>query len=185
MPSYTAKDYEIRLMRTFAHRLAADTPPRVLRDVTDKGQEIMELVLENPRDARHSLSLEMLLDHDRTTTATLRFGHAEAAVRLDPDEAIAAMEEILADNIVVVTRYKNADAYDNRHPMTGARDTHLYQLPDHAAALAAHEAKLGSPVSFFERLLGSTTGVFEIFRWSESHVITHLAGQKADGADTK
>ena len=33
--------------------------------------------------------------------------------------------------------------------------------------------------------MGSTTGVFEIFRWSESRVITHLAVHKADDEDAK
>ncbi len=185
MPRYTSKEYEICLIRTFSPRLPADTPPRVLRDVTDKGEEIMEVVLQNPRDARHSVSLEVLLDHDAPTTATLRFGHAEVASRLEPDEAMAAMEEILADNIVAVARYKTEDAYDNRHPMTGTRDTRLYQLPDHAAALAAYEDKLASPVGLLERLLGTSIGVFEIYRWSESRVVTRQGRNKSGEANEK
>ena len=81
------------------------------------------------------------------------------------------MEEILADRIVAVVRYKNQNAYENRRKVNATPSEWLYQLPDDAEALERMLDKLKKPASFLEKLSGKYTGVFEVYRWSGSEVI--------------
>ena len=171
MPQFTLPEYAALLSRTYTPRFPRDNRPRVVSDTTDKGAEILDLTLPHPEDGRFSVSLTAHTLRGAVSFCDLRFGQAEVASRLDPEEALAAIEEILADNIVAIVRYKNRDAYDNHRKISSAPMEWLYQLPDDEAALTAMLEKLQKPASLPEKISGKHTGVFEVYRWSGSEII--------------
>ena len=171
MPTYTLDEYAALLTRTYTPRFPRDNRPRVVSDTTDKGAEILDLILPHPEDGRFSVSLTAHSQRGAVAFCELRFGHAEVASRLDPEEALAAIEEILSDNIVAIVRYKNRDAYDDCRKVSASPSEWLYQMPDDEAELTAMLDKLKKPASFFEKVSGKYIGVFEVYRWSGSEVI--------------
>lgn len=170
MPQFTLPEYAALLTRTYTPRFPRDNRPRVVSDTTDKG-EILDLILPHPEDGRFSVSLTAHSQRGAVAFCELRFGQAEIASRLDPEEALAAIEEILADNIVAIVRYKNRDAYDDCRKVSASPSEWLYQMPDDEAELTAMLEKLKKPASITEKLSGRYTGVFEIYRWSESRIL--------------
>ena len=168
---YTAEELTSLLLRVFTPRFPRDCRPRAVTDVTDKGEEILEFILPHPENGRFSVSLTAHTQRGAVAFCELRFGQAEVASRLDPTDAVAAMEEILADNIVAVVRYKNRDAYDDCRKVSNAPTEWLYQMPDDEAELAAMLDKLKKPAAFFEKVSGKYIGVFEVYRWSGSEVM--------------
>ena len=171
MPHFTPDDYVALLTRTFTPRVPRACRPRVIRDVTEKGIPVMEFLLPCPDASQRSITLSACEKRGIVESCSLWFGEAEIAGALDPTDAIAAVEEILADNIVAIVRYKNRDAYDNHHKISTAPMEWLYQLPDDEATLAAMLEKLRKPATLMEKLSGKYTGVFEVYRWSESETI--------------
>jgi hypothetical protein len=170
MPHYTPEEYASLLLRAFTPRLPRDCRPTAVSDTADKGEEILEMLLPNPSDRRFSVSLTAHTLRGTVAYCELRFGQAEVASRLDPEEAVAAMETILSDSIVAIVRYKNRDAYDGCRKAAPPSEW-LYQLPDDAAELEAMLARLKKPASFMDKLSGRYVGVFEAYRWSGSEII--------------
>ena len=171
MPQYTIEEFATLLTRTYMTRFRGDHHPRTVTDVTDKGEEVLEFILPNPEDRRFSVSLQTGTYRGSASDCTLYFGQAEVTRRLAPEEAVSAMEEILADRIVAVVRYKNQNAYENRRKVNATPSEWLYQLPDDAEALERMLDKLRKPASLLEKLSGKYVGVFEVYRWSGSEVI--------------
>ncbi len=171
MPQFTLTEYASLLTRTFTPRFPRDNRPRAVSDTTDKGEEVLEFILPHPEDGRFSVSLTAHVQRDLVAYCELRFGQAEVASRLDPEESLEAIEEILADNIVAIVRYKNRDAYDDCRKVSAAPMEWLYQMPDDEAELAAMLEKLKKPASFMEKVSGKYVGVFEVYRWGGSEVI--------------
>lgn len=163
---YTLEEYAALLIRTFTPRFPKDNRPRVITDKTDKGEEILECVLPHPEDGRFSVSLQVNSYHNYVSSCSLRFGQAEIAASLSPEDAPAAIEEIIEDRIVAVVRYKNQDSYENHRKVSTSPAEWLYQMPDDEAALNRMLGKLKKPAGFFERIVGKYTGFFEIYRWS-------------------
>ena len=172
MPQFTLPEYAALLTRTFTPRFPRDNRPRVVSDTTDKGEEILDLILPHPEDGRFSVSLTVSERKGITGTCALRFGQAEVASALEPEEAIAAMEEVISDRIVAIVRYKNRDAYDDCRKVSTAPVEWLYQMPDDERALQAMLEKLKKPAGLLEKLSGKHVGVFEVYRWSGSEVIS-------------
>ena len=170
MPSYTPEEYAALLTRTYTPRFPRDNRPRSVTDTTDKGEEILEFLLPHPGDGRFSVSLTAHTQRGSVAFCALRFGQAEIASRLDPEEAMAAMEEILSDHIVAIVRYRDRNAYDDCRK-TPTQSEWLYQLPDDEAELTAMLDKLEKPPGFIEKLSGKYVGVFELYRWSESRLL--------------
>ena len=171
MPHYTPEEYASLLTRTFTPRFPRENRPRAVTDTTDKGETVLEFILPHPEDGRFSVSLSACERKGVVGVCSLRFGQAEVASALDPEEAIAAMEEIVADNIVAVVRYKNRDAYDDCRKASTPPTEWLYQMPDDGDALNAMLDKLKKPAGFMEKISGKYIGVFEVYRWSGSEVI--------------
>ena len=174
MPQYTPDEYAALLTRTYVPRFPRDNRPRAVSDVTDKGEPILEFILPHPESGRFSVSLTAHATKGAVIYCELRFGQAEVASRLDPEEALEAIEEILSDNIVAIVRYKNRDAYDDCRKVSAAPTEWLYQLPDDEAALTAMLEKLKKPAGLLEKLSGKLTGVFEVYRWDGSEVIERM-----------
>ena len=171
MTDYTPAEYTALLTRTFLPRVPSDNRPRAVSDVNEKGEDTLEYILPHPEEGRLSATLTAVCDKGCVTSCSLRFGLAEVAVDLEPEEALSAVEEIIGDNIVAIVRYKNRDAYDN-HRKTAAKPSEgLYQLPDHEEALALMLEKLERPATFMEKLSGKLVGVFEVYRWSGSRIL--------------
>lgn len=171
MPQYTPAEYTALLNRTYLPRFPRDSRPRAVSDVSDKGEDTLEYVLPHPTDGRFSATLIALCDKGSVTSCSLRFGQAEVAVNLDPEEALSAVDEILEDRIVAIVRYKNQDAYDNHRKSSASPSEWLYQLPDHEDALSAMIQRLERPASFLDKLNGKYVGVFEVYRWSDSRIL--------------
>ena len=174
MPTYTLDEYAALLTRTFAPRFPRDCRPRAASDVTDKGIPVMEFLLPHPEASQRSITLSACERRGMVESCSLRFGEAEIAGAMDPTDAVAAVEEILADRIVAIVRYKNMNAYDNHRKISTAPMEWLYQLPDDEAALSAMLEKLKKPAGLLEKLSGKLTGVFEVYRWSGSEVIERV-----------
>ena len=170
MPTFTPDEYAALLTRTFTPRFPRDCRPRAASDVTDKGIPVLEFLLPNPEASQRSVTLSACERRGMVESCSLRFGEAEIAGAMDPTDAVAAVEEILAGNIVAIVRYKNRDAYDNHRKVSTAPMEWLYQLPDDEAALTAMLEKLKKPAAFFEKVSGKYIGVFEVYRWSGSEV---------------
>lgn len=171
MPQFTLPEYAALLTRTFTPRFPRDDRPRAVSDVTDKGEETLEFILPHPEDGRFSVSLTAHSQRGAVAFCDLRFGQAEVASRLDPEEAISAIEEVISDRIVAIVRYKDRDAYDDCRKVSTAPMEWLYQMPDDEAELTAMLEKLKKPATFFEKVSGKYVGVFEVYRWSGSEVI--------------
>lgn len=174
MPHYsqfTLEEYASLLTRTFSPQFPRDNRPRAFTDTTEKGEEVLEFILPHPSDGRFSVSLTVSTARGYVTTCVLRFGQAEVASALSPEDALSAIKEIIADNIVAIVRYKNQEAYDNHRKVSSAPMEWLYQLPDDEGELTAMLDKLKKPASITEKLSGRYTGVFEIYRWSESRIL--------------
>ena len=167
MAVYTLDEYATLLARTFA-----PYRPRVIKDVTDKGVEVMEFILPHPQNPRFSVSLQASETRGFVETCALWFGQAEISGRMDVDMVVSAIEEIVSDRVVAVLRYKNQDAFDNHRP---SGKQWLYQLSDDedddTPRLEAMKQRLQSPPTFGEKISGQLLGVFEIFSWSEDMVI--------------
>ena len=168
MQNYTAEEFATLLTRSFVRY-----QPRVVYDVDDKGQRILEFILPNPEFPRFSVSLQTTEIRKQVDRCTLWMGQAQIAASMDPELAIPAIEEIISDRVVAILRYKNQDAYDNHHPTDKAQ--WLYQLTededDDSAALEEMKARLSTKPSFGEKLSGKMVGVFEIIRWSGNEII--------------
>ena len=170
MPQYTVEEYAAYLTRTYVTRFPRDNRPRTVTDVTDKGEEVLELILPHPEDACFSVSLTAYSDKGLISSCSLRFGRADVAKSLEPDEALDAIEEILSDRIVAIVRYKDQEAYENHRKVSTAPTEWLYQMPDHEEALEAMLRELERPATFLDRLVGRKVGVFEVYRWSENRL---------------
>ena len=171
MPHFTLEEYAALLTRTFTPRFPRSNRPRAVSDITDKGEPVLEFILPHPENGRFSVSLTAHAIRDTVAFCTLRFGQAEVASRLNPEEALEAMEEILSDNIVAIVRYKNRDAYDDCRKVSAAPSEWLYQMPDDEGEMNAMLDKLKKSAGFMEKLSGKYVGVFEVYRWSGSEVI--------------
>ena len=170
MSPYTPDEYAALLARTYTPRFPRDDRPRILRDVDDKGQDTLELILPHPEDACFSVSLTAYSDKGLISSCSLRFGRADVAKSLEPDEALDAIEEILSDRIVAIVRYKDQEAYENHRKVSTAPTEWLYQMPDHEEALEAMLRELERPATFLDKLVGRKVGVFEVYRWSENRL---------------
>ncbi len=170
MSQYTVEEYAAFLTRTYLPRFPRDNRPRTITDVTDKGEEVLELILPHPEEGRFSVSLVAHTYKGYVSDCSLHFGQAEVARRLDPEEAVAAMNEVIEDRIVAIVRYKNRDAYDDHRKIGTAPSEWLYQTPDDDEELTDMLDKLKKPASFMEKLGGKYIGVFEVYRWSGSEV---------------
>ena len=142
-----------------------------MKSSTDKGEETLEFILPHPEDGRFSVSLTVSERKGFAGTCTLRFGQAEVASALDPEVAVAAIEEVISDRIVAIVRYKDRDAYDDCRKVSAAPMEWLYQMPDDEAELAAMLEKLKKPAGLLEKISGKYVGVFEVYRWGGSEVI--------------
>ena len=171
MPQYTAEEYATLLTRTYAPLFAANNRPRIVTDVSDQGAEILELILPHPQNGRFSVCLQASTLHGSVSSCALRFGQAEVASHLEPDEALSAINEVIENRIVAVVRYRNRNAYDNCRKASTSPSEWLYQTPDDEDSLAALMKKLKKPATFFEKVSGKYTGVFEVYRWSKSEII--------------
>ena len=174
MPHYnrfTLDEYASLLTRTFSPQFPRDNRPRAVTDTTEKGEEVLEFILPHPTDGRFSVSLTVGTAHGYVTDCTLWFGQAEVASSLAPEDAPAAVTEVIEDRIVALVRYKNRDAYDNRRKAPTSSEW-LYQMPDDEDELNRMLEKLRKPASFFEKLSGNRTGVFELYRWSSCEILT-------------
>lgn len=169
--SYTLEEYASLLNRTFTPLFPRDNRPRTVTDTNGKGEEVLEFILPHPDDGRFSVSLQVNSFHTHVSTCSLRFGQAEVASKLEPEEAISAINEVIEDRIVAIVRYKNREAYENHRKASSYPIEWLFQLPDHEDALAAMTEKLKKPASFVEKVSGKYTGVFEVYRWSGSEIL--------------
>ena len=171
MAQYTISEYAALLTKTYAPRFPRDSRPRAVTDVTDKGEEVLEFILPHPEEGRFSVSLLAFPYRDAVSFCSLRFGQAEVASRLDPEEAFSAIEEIIGDRIVAIVRYKNREAYENHRIAANGPAEWLYQLPDDGEELSRMLERLKKPATFFEKIGGAYTGVFEVYRWSGREVL--------------
>lgn len=171
MPQYSLEEYAAYLTRTYAPRFPRDNRPRTVTDVTDKGEEVLEFILPHPEEGRFSVSLVARTYKGYVSDCALYFGQAEVAGRLDPDEAVAAMDEIIGDRIVAVVRYKDRKAYDNHRRINSRPWEWLFQVPDDEEGLGALLERIKKPAGFPEKVSGKYVGVFEVYRWSGSEVI--------------
>ena len=171
MPQYTIEEYANLLTRTYAPRFPRDNRPRTVTDVTEKGDEVLEFILPHPTDGRFSVSLEVRTYRGSVSDCSLRFGQAEVASRLDPDEAIAAMNEVIDDHIVAIVRYKNREAYENHRKINSLPMEWLFQVPDDDGDVQALLDMLKKPAGFWDRFSGKYVGVFEVYRWNSSEVL--------------
>ncbi|MBE6586210.1 MAG: hypothetical protein E7645_06780 [Ruminococcaceae bacterium] len=168
MQIYTQEALATQLQKIFAgHR------PRVIYDVTDKGENIMEFLIENPHNPRFSIVFQAQGRHQQVDVCTLRFGQAEIKGMMEPEMVPSAITTILNDELVAIVQYKNDEAYDNRRSIPNLE--WLYQLTDDedddSTALEKMKQKLSAPPSFFDKLRGNMIGIFEIFSWSSSEII--------------
>ena len=173
MPHYsqfTLEEYASLLTRTFSPQFPRDNRPRAVTDTTEKGEDVLEFILPHPADGRFSVSLTVSTARGYVTTCALRFGQAEVASALSPEDAPAAIKEIIDDRIVAIVRYKNQEAYDNSRKAPSPSEW-LYQIPDDEAELNRMLERLQKPAGFMEKLGGTYIGVFEIYRWSGSQTI--------------
>lgn len=171
MAQYTVEEYAAYLTRTYAPRFPRDNRPRTVTDVTEKGEEVLEFILPHPDEGRFSVSLQAYPYRDTVAYCSLRFGQAEVASRLDPEEALAAIEEVIGDRIVAIVRYKNREAYENHRIAANGPAEWMYQLPDDGEELEALLEKLKKPATFLEKVSGRLVGVFEVYRWSGCEVL--------------
>ena len=171
MPHFSADEYAALLTRTFTTLVPRECRPRVIRDVTEKGIPVMEFLLPCPDAPQRSITLSACERRGIVETCSLRFGEAEISGAINPTDAIAAVQEILSDNIVAIVRYKNRNAYDNHRKISTLPMEWLYQLPDDEATLTAMLEKLRKSATLMEKISGKYTGVFEVYRWSGSEII--------------
>ena len=171
MAQYTIQEYAAYLTRTFAPRFPRDNRPRTVTDVTEKGEEVLEFILPHPEEGRFSASLQAFPYRDTIAYCTLRFGQAEVASRLEPEEALAAIEEVIGDRIVAIVRYKNREAFENHRIAANGPAEWLYQLPDDGEELDSLLEKLKKPATFLEKVSGRYVGVFEVYRWSGCEIL--------------
>lgn len=171
MAQYTISEYAAFLTKTYAPRFPRDNHPRTVTDVTDQGAEVLEFILPHPEEGRFSVSLQAFPYRDAVNTCSLRFGQAEISGRLDPEEALAAIEEVIGDRIVAIVRYKNREAYENHRIAANGPAEWLYQLPDDGEELSRMLERLKKPATFLEKVSGKYVGVFEVYRWSGIEVL--------------
>ncbi len=170
MSRYTPEEYTTHLLRAFAPRCPREAQPRVISDTAEKGEPILEFFLPHPTEPRRSISLTVSSERGLVSIGTLWFGQVEVTGALDPDEAIPAMEEILAGRLIAIARYKTRDAYDNRRKAGTGFVQKLYQLPDDAEAFEAMIHKLRTKAGVWDKLAGSMTGVFEVYSWDTAEI---------------
>jgi len=170
MQPFTLEEFSSHLTRSLSrHR------PRTVTDVTPKGRRVLEFILPHPTEPRFSVSLQAEEIQGYVEKCTLWFGQAEITGALPPEDAVSAIEEIAADRVVAIVRYKNRSAYDDHRKVTSAPCQWIYQFTgdgdDDTAAFERMVERLRSPASAWERFRGQYVGVFEIIRWSGSEVL--------------
>ncbi len=169
MSHFTMESLATHLTRTFSSRSGGEVA-RAVTDTDPKGKPVLEFTLSNPHDARHSVSLTASSYKGSVSLCSLWFGQVEVTAALDPEDAVPAIEEILAGNIVAIARYKSRDAYDDRRKASSGGTQWMYQLPDDADALAAMTERLRTRAGVWDKLAGSMTGVFEVYSWESSEI---------------
>lgn len=168
---YTLEEYAALLNRTFTPHFPKDNRPRIVTDKTDKGEDILEFILPHPESGRFSASLQVNTYNGHVSGCSLRFGQAEIAASLTPEDAPAAITEIIENRIVAVVRYKNQESYESHRKISTSPAEWLYQMPDDEVNLNRMLERLQKPASFLEKISGKYTGVFEIYRWSEHQLL--------------
>ncbi len=168
MSYYSLDEFSTLLTRTFApHR------PRIIKDVSDKGKAVVEFILPHPQEPRFSISLQINEAGGMVDTCSLWFGQVEVSGFIKADMVAGAIQEIIDDHIVAILRYKNQDAYDNHRP-SGRK--WLYQLTDdeddESIILEEMRHRLHASPNLMEKISGKYLGVFEIFSWTQSEVIS-------------
>ncbi len=171
MSNFTIDGFAAHLCRTFAPLCMPGDPPRAVTDHDEKGRPILEFTLTNPHDPRHSVSMTASSYKGSVSLCSLWFGQVEITAALDPEDAVPAIQEILSGRLIAVARYKTREAYDARRKASSGGIQWMYQLPDDEAAYTAMMEKLRRPAKFSEKLTAGMTGVFEVYRWSDTEVI--------------
>ncbi len=171
MSNFTAEGFAAHLIRTFTPRLPRGYAPRATPDTDDKGREILLVTMPNPHDPRHSVALTATCRGEAVTTCALWFGAVEVTGALDPADAVAAVEEILAGNLVAIVRYKNRDAYDACRKASAIPSQWLYQMPDDTDELSRMTARLSAKPGLVDRLTGHLVGVFEMYDWERTEIM--------------
>ncbi len=170
MSNFTVDSFATHLTRTLCRHCAPGEAPRAVADTDAKGRPVLEFTLPNPHDPRYSVSLTASTYKGSVSLCTLWFGQVEITGALDPEQAIPAIEEIVAGNLIAVARYKTRDGYDGRRKASSGGIQWMYQLPDDAEALAAMKEKLRSPAGLWDKLTASMTGVFEVYSWESAEI---------------
>ncbi len=174
MSNFTLDSFAVHLTRTFSRVCAPGESPRAVVDTDEKGRSVLDFYLPNPHDPRRSVSLTASSYRGSVTMCSLWFGQVEIAAALKPEDAVPAIEEILAGNIVAIARYKTRDAYDDRRKGSGmpgaGRSEWIYQLPDDAEELDKMLRRLRTSASLWDKVSGTMTGVFEVYRWESAEV---------------
>ncbi len=162
MQNFTADTLTAHLIRTFGGHAVTDTDER--------GRTVLNFHIANPTEPRHSIALVATVFRGSVHFCSLRFGQAEISPALAPDDLTPAINAILSGQITAVVRYKNRDAYDDRRRASHGRAEWLYRLSDDAEAYEHMLKKLGTPANVWEKLMGTATGVYEVYDWETSAV---------------
>lgn len=160
-----------RLLRNYAPSVQSDT------DAEGRGTRI--LTVRNPRDGRWSLQFLCPADPDRqgALIGSLWFGAVEITGCLSAEEAPDTIQAVLNGEITCVLRYRNADELSCHRPSGWKKVFLTGSAGGDDTALAALQARLRTPVTLWERLVGTYTGIFEFANWQTCETVARLPGK--------
>lgn len=168
-----------RLMLTLARALRPHAPT-VTSDISERGEDIRILTLQNPHLPRWGLQFICPAEPDgqEELHGSLWFGAVEITGYLSAEEAESTIRAVLDGEITAVLHYRNEEALADHRP--SARRWVFLTTPEDedARRLEALRARLSRPVTLMERIRGTDIGIYEITLWQSSEIIRHLPQKK-------
>lgn len=153
------EDFALELQKRFA-----GFGKRIIYDVTARGEDFCEMVYSNT--ALPSFPLTVTVYSDGTL---LSFGNAEnitSDVRLDTDETIAAIDDIINDRMIFVLRYANQQKREDGK----IADAQIFLVTgedgDMSEEYKKYIARLQKKPSCLGRLLTTRRGIFRVLSFS-------------------
>ncbi len=128
---------------------------RVQHDISNRGEDFATLTMPNEKNPKFPLTVTIYAKG----YALVTLGNCAEELRCDRDSVlIETVQNILDDKVYFTLQYKNEEDFDVCRVCASRIDTNGDEYKKYIASLERR-------ATFFEKLLGGDTGVFETTDW--------------------
>ena len=136
----------------------------IIYDTDRHGRAFCEMIIKN--SAVENLPLTLTVTEDGCSISVGQFSNVTGSTRMKPEEAIAAIEDIIADKIIFVLAYKEDDDLGFGTPYFSRVFAHTGENDDMSEEYDDFLEEISRPIKKLLRPFVSLKGRFFIFNFS-------------------